>query len=196
MWCASFQPVAWSFAAKILMPAATACWWWWLAPGLPFSSWFSSWWLVLLLLVQLLVACPSPLGLTLELQFYSMVLLDDVLVCLWCCERTMVFFVMVECWSNESCLLWPCSSTPAAGSIGYCGATSSSFSALWLSCLCAVCLYASLCWSDPSLGRAVKLFGTQVLCTPVIKRTDTILGQLNSMMKMAWCLPKSESNTI
>jgi hypothetical protein len=38
--------------------------------------------------------------------------------------------------------------------------------------------------------------GTQVLCTLVNKRTNTILGQLNSMMKMAWCLPKSESNTI
>jgi hypothetical protein len=25
--------------------------------------------------------------------------------------------------------------------------------------LCVVCLFASLCWSDPSLGRAVKLFG-------------------------------------
>jgi hypothetical protein len=51
-----------------LMSAATACWWWWLAPGLPFSSWFSSWWLVILLLGLLLVACPSPPGLALELH--------------------------------------------------------------------------------------------------------------------------------
>jgi hypothetical protein len=56
-------------------------------------------------------------------------------------------------------LLWQCSSTPAAGSAGCCGAASSSFLVMWLSCLCVVCLFASLCWSDPSLGRAVKLFG-------------------------------------
>jgi hypothetical protein len=73
---ANVLPIAWSFAAKILLSAATASWWWWLAPCLP-SPPSSALGLVLLLLDLLLVACPSPPGLDLELQFISMVLLDD-----------------------------------------------------------------------------------------------------------------------
>jgi hypothetical protein len=59
------------------------------------------WLLVLHLLGLLLVACPSPPRMVLSFRFYSMVLLDDVLVCLWCYGRTVVFLgdglVLVEC---------------------------------------------------------------------------------------------------
>jgi hypothetical protein len=153
--------------------------------------------LALLLLGLLLVACPSPPWMDLELQ----VLLHGFVGCrssvfVVLCARTIVFLS----WSCAGRVWAACSGHAhlhqLLAQLGWCGAASNSFSVVWLSCLCAVCLYASLCWSDPSLGRAMKLFGTQVLCTPVIKRTDTTLGQLNSMMKMAWCLPKSESNTI
>jgi hypothetical protein len=36
--------------------------------------------------------------------------------------------LMVWCWSNGCCFLWPCSSPPAAGLAGCCGAASSSLS--------------------------------------------------------------------
>jgi hypothetical protein len=151
--------------------------------------------LALLLLGLLLVACPSPPGMDLELQ----VLLhgfvgwwSSVFVVL--CTRIVVFLS----WSYAGRVWAACSSRAhlhqLLAQLGCCGAASNSFSVLWLSCLCIVCLYASLCWSDPPPGCAVKLFGTQVLCTLVIKRTDIILGQLHSMMKMALYLPKSESN--
>jgi hypothetical protein len=151
---------------------------------LPFSSWACCW-----------LPAPSPPGMDLELQ----VLLhgfvgwwSSVFVVL--CARIVVFLS----WSCAGRVWAACSGRAhlqqLLAQLGCCGAANNSFSVLWLSCLCAVCLYASRCWSDPPPGRAVKLFGTQVLCTPVIKRTDTILGQLHSMMRMALYLPKSESN--
>jgi hypothetical protein len=153
------------------------------------------WLLVLLLLGLLLVACPSPPGMDLELQVLVHGFAgwwSSVFVVL--CARTVVFLS----WSCAGRVWAACSGRAhlhqLLAQLGYCGAASNSFSVLWLSCLCAVSLYASLCWSDPPPGRVVKLFGTQVLCTPVIKRTDTILGQLHSMMKMALYLPKPESN--
>jgi hypothetical protein len=70
---------------------------------LSFSSWDCYWLLALLLLEWIL-----------SFRFYSMVLLGDLLMCLWCCERTVVFFVLDLCWSVVSYLLWPSSSSPAA----------------------------------------------------------------------------------
>jgi hypothetical protein len=91
---------------------------------LPFSSWFRFWWLALLLLNDSLSFtswdCCWLLALLLLgwswASGYSMALLSDVLVDLWCCGRTVVFFVLVLCWSVVSYLLWPSSSSPAAGS--------------------------------------------------------------------------------
>jgi hypothetical protein len=95
--------------------SATSSWWVaacsWLALlllvqllGLSFSSWTCCW-----LLVLLLLGWSWASG-------YSMVLLGVVLMDLWCCGRTLVFFELVLCCSVVSFLLWPSSSSPAAGS--------------------------------------------------------------------------------
>jgi hypothetical protein len=88
----------------------------------------------------------------------------------------LVVLIFTSCW-----LSWAVVVLPAAPSQ----------SCDWAAC---VLLAYVLIWSIS--GHAVKWFGTQVLCTPVIKRTDTTLRHLNSMMKMAWVMPKSDSHSI
>jgi hypothetical protein len=89
-------------------------------------------WLALLLLVQLLVACPSPpilaagcLSFSSWAWSWASVHLHGFagwfLMCLWYYERSVVFFVLALCWSSESCLLWSCSSTQLLAKLLCCG---------------------------------------------------------------------------
>jgi hypothetical protein len=156
-----------------LLSAAVACWWWWLASCLP-SPPSSAPGLVLLLLDLLLITCPSPPGLGLELQSIIMVLLE---VFVWCCARTCDVLgvvcknsgvlVMVQCWTCECCFPWWCSSgrlLVLLAAVVLPAPASSSVTKLLVSCVPVSSL--SLISSTP--GRVVQLLCTLVLCTPVI----------------------------
>jgi hypothetical protein len=106
----SFLPDAWSCAAKVLLSTVVACWWWWLAPCLP-SPPSSAPGLVLLLLDLLLITCPSPPGLGLELQSIIKILLDVFLCLCGAVQELVLFLVLLLYWSNESCFSWWSSSS-------------------------------------------------------------------------------------
>jgi hypothetical protein len=130
------------------------------------------WLLVLSLLRLLLVACPSPPGMVLSFRLlYGFAeygsnefvvlwknygVLCTGLVLLGCELLALAELIFTSCW-----LSWAVVVLSAAPSQSY----------DWAAC---VLLAYVLIWSIS--GRAVKWFGTQVLCTPVIKRTDTTLG--------------------
>jgi hypothetical protein len=124
IWCArksAYWLKVWCYGldAELLLLAGEL----WLAPSLPFSSWFTSWLLVLLLLVRDYSTLPSSSASRIQSMFYGFVF--------WCggvvLENCGVL-LMVRYWSNGCFLPWPCTSPPAAGSAGCCGAASSSLS--------------------------------------------------------------------
>jgi hypothetical protein len=96
---------------------------------LPFSSLIRSW-----------LACPSPPGQLLVACLLLLVRGCSTLPCssasriqsmFWCGGAVLEncdVLLMVWCWLNGCCFLWPCSSPPAAGSAGCSGAASSSLS--------------------------------------------------------------------
>jgi hypothetical protein len=148
--------------------------------------------LVLLLLDLLLVACPSPPGLDLELRFISKVLLDDYYgICgavkeLWCSL----------CWFPAGRMGAGCSGHAHLASC--CGAASTASQSYdWAACVLCAC-FPHCAWSHPSTGRVVHLLGTQMLCTQVNKmnRYYTWSFVLNDAIGniIAQCLRVTPSN--
>jgi hypothetical protein len=106
---------------------------------------FSSWDCCLLLALLLL-------GSILSFRFYSMVLLGDVLMCLWCCERTMVFLWW---WSiGRVCAVLPGRAhlLQLLESLPCCGVDTTTLSQCdWAACKQLSCLSLTA-WSDPLLS--------------------------------------------
>jgi hypothetical protein len=134
------------------------------------------WLLVLHLLGLLQVACPSPPGMDLELQ----VLLHGFVG--WCsnvfmllCARTMVFLWCFPAGRMRA-------ASPGCAHLAGCLVCKQ----LWCCQLqlpspmteLLVCLFTSLSSISSTVGRAVKLLCTPLFCTPVNNRIDSTLGPL------------------
>jgi hypothetical protein len=170
---------------------SVACCWCWLASSLPsspgsapslsFTSWTCSWlqpvllllrWLLVLLLLARSWASDG-------LHGVCWMFLNDEVLLLWknsdvpcgveCEQLHLVQLQVMLTWSTAWCCwqLWCCQHK---------------FCMQWLSSLWASC-HHGLIWS--LLGRDVNLLCAQWTCTPVILlRTDTILGQIYSVMQL------------
>jgi hypothetical protein len=169
-----------------------------LAPAcLFFTSWVSSCLVALHLLGELLPAsCPSPPEMDLELQ------------------ESITMALLVECWcgwENRGVLLVVLWMFAAVNWAGLCLSCPGRVLLMWL-CCCA-CMLASNQLSRLSCLWAARLFSTQtrsdppgtwcdggldtqILCTPFLNRTDTILDPNTQWCKWQYKFPKSESNLI
>jgi hypothetical protein len=164
----------------MLLSAAATCWWWWLAPCLP-SPPGSAPGLVLLLLDLLLITCPSPPRLDLELQYILIVLLDDFYCLSGAVQELVMFLVMFPCWSNGSCFSWWCSSSQLLGlQAAVVLPAPASQSCDWAACVLCACFLTQFDLILSWLCCEIALHPS-----PVNNRTDSILGPKYSMMQMA-----------
>jgi hypothetical protein len=129
--------------------------------------------LVLLLLDLLLITCPSPPGLDLELQYILIVLLDDFSCLSGAVQELVMFLVMFPCWLNGRCFSWWCSSSRLLGlQAAMVLPAPASQSCDWAACVLYACLPHSI-WSHPllavlwnyfaPLGFAPQLITEQIL---------------------------------
>jgi hypothetical protein len=105
----------------------------WLAPSFPFSSWFSSWWLVLLLLVRDYSTLPSYSASRIQSMIYWFVF--------WCggavlenCGVLLMVHSSSSCWLDW--LLWCCQQLTQSDD--------------WAACVLLACVcHTALIWSTP-----------------------------------------------